>query len=197
MKKLVSILMSAILVFTLTGCGSPGPSDVADQFLKGIKDLNPEAIAQVYDVDEDDADDPEALDEEEQELLDKLKNGSLSKLFDFEYELSNEQINEDKATVDVKIKTYDLTGAYDALMNKAIEAAFSGEEMSDEEMENMIFRVLENEVDKSDQPTFTSEATISLEKTDGEWTVSDLEDNMQFMNALTGGLYKSFAELDD
>ena len=81
------------------------------------------------------------LSESDSELVDSLK----AKMQEFEYELSNEQIDGDSATVDLKVKTYGfgemLTEVLNEYLQQAISMAFSG--ASDEEMEailNNLFR---------------------------------------------------------
>ena len=123
MKKILALLISLMMVFSLTACGGPSPTDVSDNFLTAIKNADNEALAECYVEDEFDlfqeasdaaeSDDEEDGDKEEAEADDALtkvyEENLVPKMLEFEYELSNEKIDGDKATVDVTEKTYEKT----------------------------------------------------------------------------------------
>lgn len=187
MKKLIALFTAFLVTISLTGCGGPSPTDVSTTFLDGIKEFNPETIASVY-ADAGKTDDVE-LDKEDQEMLDRLKQEPFNKMLTFDYKLSNEQIKDDKATVDVAITTYDLAKPYENFMKKFFLAAFSmDEDISDEEMTEKMFTLLADELKPLTEKNYTKTATIDLVRVDDQWKITDIDDNEDLINALTGGL---------
>ena len=187
MKKLIALFTAFLVTISLTSCGGPSPTDVSTTFLDGIKEFNPETIASVY-ADAGKTDDVE-LDKEDQEMLDRLKQEPFNKMLTFDYKLSNEQIKDDKATVDVTITTYDLAKPYENFMKKFFLAAFSmDEDISDEEMTEKMFTLLADELKPLTEKNYTKTATIDLVRVDDQWKITDIDDNEDLINALTGGL---------
>lgn len=131
-------------MISFCACGTPSPTETADTFLSAVKAQDYEKVKSVYagktfdildSMGEDDAEveESESIDSSfEKELKDKM--------LDFDYTLSNEIINDDKATVNVEVTTYALGKAMTSTMVKYIEEAlplvFSG--ASEEELEKIM-----------------------------------------------------------
>ena len=164
MKRIISICIAALLIFVMAlstaACGAkePSPTEVLDSYLKAIQTEGfEEAGISSSDLDMDE------LSESDSELVDSLK----AKMQEFEYELSNEQIDGDSATVDLKVKTYGfgemLTEVLNEYLQQAISMAFSG--ASDEEMEAILNNLFREKVDNLEK---TFEKTVTVEMVKGE-----------------------------
>ena len=189
MKKLIAIFTAFLVTISLTSCGGPSPTDISATFLDGIKEFNPKTIASVYATADKDKIDDLDLDEEDQAMLDRLNEDPFNKMLAFDYDLSNEQIKDDKATVDVTITTFDLSKPYENFMKKFFLAAFSMDEnTSDEEMTEKMITLAADELKPLTEKTYTKTATIDLVKVDDQWKIAEIDDNEDLINALTGGL---------
>lgn len=189
------------MVMTFCACGSQSPTDVADTFLAAIKAQDSDAIKSVY------ADG--ALDllgeteEESEEVLgddfsDELEQELINKILEFDYEISNEQINGDTATVDVAISTYDFGSAMaefaSEYITQGLVLAFSG--ASDDEMNELANTLFEEQLEKAEKD-YTGTTTLSLTKTDDGWTVDEIDEGGVFVDVLFGGLINSLENLED
>ena len=136
-KKLLVITLVMTMLACLCACGSkiPTPTETADTFLTAMKAQDNETLATVYaggDIDLLDkaaeADDSGEANEDSG-LTKVYEEQMVPKMLDFDYELSNEQIDGDKATVVVKITTYRIGDAFTAFfsdyLSQALILAFS------------------------------------------------------------------------
>ncbi|MGN0701943.1 MAG: hypothetical protein ACI4KL_02055 [Lentihominibacter sp.] len=207
MKKILRVIsvtaLSICLIISFCACGAPSPTETADTFLSAVKAQDHETVKSVYagktfdildSMGEDDAEveESESIDSSfEKELKDKM--------LDFDYTLSNEKINDDKATVNVEVTTYALGKAMTSTMVKYIEEAlplaFSG--ASEEELEKMMNDIFEEELGALTDKTYTAKATINLVQQDGKWKVSEIDDEGELMNALSGDLVNAIKEIND
>lgn len=190
-------------MISFCACGTPSPIETADTFLSAVKAQDYEKVKSVYagktfdildSMGEDDAEveESESIDSSfEKELKDKM--------LDFDYTLSNEIINDDKATVNVEVTTYALGKAMTSTMVKYIEEAlplvFSG--ASEEELEKIMNDIFEEELSELTDKTYSAKATINLVQQDGQWKVSEIDDEGEFMNALSGDLVNAIKEIND
>ena len=116
MKKIIVVALVAVFCLgALAGCSSaPSPTQVTQNFLDAVKASDSEEIQNSYtngSFSFEDMTSSEAS-EEGTQLNEETANALSSKLLEFDYELSNEQINGDTATVDVAITTYPLGDAF-------------------------------------------------------------------------------------
>lgn len=190
-------------MISFCACGTPSPTETADTFLSAVKAQDYEKVKSVYagktfdildSMGEDDAEveESESIDSSfEKELKDKM--------LDFDYTLSNEIINDDKATVNVEVTTYALGKAMTSTMVKYIEEAlplvFSG--ASEEELEKIMNDIFEEELSELTDKTYSAKATINLVQQDGQWKVSEIDDEGELMNALSGDLVNAIKEIND
>ncbi len=193
MKKL--ILIAAMAVFCLgvfTGCSSaPSPTEVTDSFLNAVKSQDSETIQSNYaegSFDFGQVATAEAS-EEGAQLSEEAANTLTSKLLEFDYELSNEKIDGDTATVDVAITTYPFGDAFSSFvsdyLSQGFAAALNG--ATEEEMSELGSTILTQKLNGMEK-SYTGTATVSLTKVDGEWKVDAIADDSDFVNVLTGGL---------
>lgn len=209
MKRLLAITVSLVMVLSLTACGGPSPTDVADTFLTAIKEQNAESIAECYVNDEFDlfeeasnAADGEVSDEDKEEEADdaltKVYDENLvPKMLEFEYELSNEKIDEDKATVDVAVTTYQLGSAFTSFFGEYLSQAFAlaFSDTSDEQMSALAANILTSKLDGLTEKTYQKTVTLSLIKKDDKWVVDKVDGNKDVLNALSGGIVDAVSNM--
>lgn len=102
-------------------------------------------------------------------------------------------------TVNVEVTTYALGKAMTSTMVKYIEEAlplvFSG--ASEEELEKIMNDIFEEELSELTDKTYSAKATINLVQQDGQWKVSEIDDEGELMNALSGDLVNAIKEVND
>ena len=204
-KHVATILAVAAAIFFLGGCSSnPTPTQTADTFLQAIKSQDSEAMAGVYAGGEVDLLDAAAESEDETEATDTgltqvYEEQMLPKMLDFDYEFSNEQIDGDKATVDVKITTYSIGDAFTSFFSDYISQAFilAFSDTSEEELDALATTLLSGKLADLTEKSYEKTATLSLTKVDDKWVVDELEPGSDIVDALTGGLVTSFSNMEN
>lgn len=206
MKKTVAIVaaLSLVLVMGLAGCGDSGPtpSETVDKFLAAVKAEDAETIKTVYEPGEfvlTNAIDSEEIDEsvldEEEEMFKALK----AKLLEFDYEVVGEEINEDKATVQVKITTYPFGSAVTEFiseyMTQALALAFS--DASEEKMEKLAETLFVEKINGLSEKSYTGTTSLTLNKTDEGWKVAEIPEDSDFYNVLFGNMIESMKNLEE
>ncbi len=197
MKKTILFLLAVLLCFSISGCkNNPSPSEVTDSYLKALKANDSTAISKLYlgesDLNQFISDSGVETESYSKEFLSAMQE----KMLAFEYTLSNETIQENTATVDIAVKTYNVKDAFKAgigeYFQQALSMIFSG--VSDEEMEALAEELLSKHLSEA---TFDYEknAVIHLSKIEGEWKVDDIKDNTDLTNALSGGLLEFAADM--
>lgn len=119
-------------------------------------------------------------------------NEETQKLFFDKLEWKINEVKKDgnQATAQVEITNKDYKVIISNYMQKALKAAFGGESMTDQEMENYLIEELKNQ----EIQTATSTVTIQLEKADGEWKVLA---NNDLTNGLMPGLQEAINTLNN
>ncbi len=207
-KTKTKYIAIALSIFTtmlfFSSCGGPKPTEVADTFLTALKTQDAEKIAEVYSGGELDLINETYTEEAEEETADSsfdaiTEEQLIPKMLEFDYELSNEQIDGDKATVDVKISTYRIGDAFSSFiadyMSQALILAFS--DATEEDMDALASTLLSGKVADMTEKTYEKTVPLSLTKVDDKWMVDKLEPAGEFVDALTGGLATSFKTIDD
>ena len=211
-RKLLVITAIMVMIAVLSGCGPkiPTPTETTDSFLQALKSQDAEAIAGVYDgtdVDLLEAASDSAEDNEpdvDSETTDTgleavYEEQMLPKMLDYDYELSNEQIDGDKATVDVKITTYRIGDAFTAFFSDYISQAFmlAFSDASEEDLDALATTILSGKLADLSEKTYEKTATLSLSMKDDKWVVDNIEDSDEFLDAITGGLVTSMKTMTD
>ncbi len=189
MKRVICIVIVLTLIMAMSvsfaGCGAkePSPTEVLDSYLSTIK-------AEGFD--------PSALNMEEEDMGElvgsdaEFVNNLLGKMQEFEYELSNEVIEEDKATVDVKITTYGLGSAFTETVSSYFQQAFvlAFSDASEEEIKDLFVNMFK---EKLDTMAKSYEKTVTVEMVKGEegWEIKDKDTDSPLYDALLGGLVTS------
>ena len=179
-KKKAAVLLSASLLF---GAGSPPVLLHAEDRTK-IESVTLHITAEL------------GTDSDFSDMSLQITAGSGNYSLD-DYEITNEQIDGDTATVDVKITTYTVGDAFNTFitdyMSQGFTLALSGASEDDlSELASSIFSTKINSMEKS----YTDTVTVSLSKVDGNWKVDDIKSNAELTDALLGGLYTTIESLD-
>ena len=167
MKKFAAILMILILCFSLAACGEPSPSDALKADLENAKASPDEILG-----DMDDGFGAEAT----EALIDKV--------LEFDYELGEEKIDGDVATVELTITTYPFGDMFNSIILDFISEAFANPSMTDEEMNAALDQLLMDALDSADK-TYSETVDVELAMVDGAWVVQEGD---AWANALTGGM---------
>ncbi len=189
-KKTLSIILIAILLISITGCSGPDPKETVEAYLETVKKGELEE-SEKYLVDGGSgADEDNDLDEESEELLDEISNNIFSKI---EYELSDSEVDGDKAKVEAKITAPDLEKVFyevfgDSFMMTLMEFMDEEGEIDEEELEKRMMDKFKNILNKEDLETVTQNVKINLEKKENEWLIV-MDDDL--LNALSGNLFST------
>ncbi|WP_170085148.1 hypothetical protein [Kyrpidia spormannii] len=104
------------------------------------------------------------------------------------FELGEENISGDKATVSAKITTLDLgrivANSMKDLFSMALAQAFANDPSAKQQNEAMAQRILINAMNDPNAPKTTSDVKINLVKTKDGWKIAT--DNKDLFSALTG-----------
>lgn len=196
-KKLLAIITLAVMTFSLCSCSSsPTPTETVDAFLTAIKTQDSEGMKAVYP----DGDLNEMYDAAEfEEGIDELGPLLLEKLLAFDYEITEEKIDGEKATVTVDITTYALGTAFTDFMSEYMTQAFAlaFSDASDEEIEALATTLFENEINKLTEKNYTDTVDIALSQTDDGWVIDEIEEDDDFYNALTGGIIDAVESINE
>lgn len=197
-RRILSLLMVFIVTVSLCSCGTPSPTDTVDKFLNGIKTQNNEEIKGIY-ADEEFEFANELNEEDGKELNKVLQEKMFPMLMDFQYTLSNEVIDGNKATVDVTVKTYNFGGAFTNFMSNYLTQAFALAfgDSNESKIDKLAANLLETELTDLTEKTYEETATITLTSTENGWVIDELEDDGDVMNILTGGIVKSVSSMNN
>lgn len=203
-KKHIAIIMALLLVaFYLIGCGSstPSPTATADTFLKAFKSQDSGSMSNVYGGPEIDLIDSVSQGDLEKEtgLNAVFEEQMLPKMLDFDYELSNEQIDGDKAKVDVKIKTYKFGEAFTSFFSEYLPQMFvlALGNASAEEIDALGETMLREKLSALSEKSYEKTAELTMTMKDGKWIVDELEDEGDFIDTISGGLVTSLKTISD
>ena len=208
MIRHVGIILAVFAaVFFLGACSStPSPSETIDTFLKAMKSQDGEMMVDVYSGGEMDllkaasnSDDETSEESSDTGLEAVYEEQMLPKMLDFDYEISNEQIDGDKATVDVKFTTYRIGDAFTAFFSDYISQAFvlAFSDVSEEELDSLATTLLSGKLADLTEKTYEKTVTISLTKIDDRWMVDKIQDGDDIIDALTGGLVSAFSNMEE
>lgn len=202
MKKTLSIALVLILALSLFACGgsSPTPTDVTNEFLQAIKDKDNDTIKTVYaggniNVEKE----FENMSESEDDAISKVYAEKLyGQILSFDYEVSNEQVKDDTATVDVAITTYNIGDTFKDFVTDYIGEAFamSMSGASDEELNQKATEIITEKLDGM-KKNYSQTITLNLSQKDGEWMVDKLADDSDFYNAISGGILDATKEIEE
>ena len=167
MKK-VSILLLALCLIFMTACGTASPTDALKADLENAKSSPDEIIGQLG----------------EDGFGEEATHALVNKVLEFDYQLGEEKIDGDKATVETTITTYPFGEIFTGIVADFIPQAFANPDMTDDDASALLDQLLMDALDKADK-TYSKTITIELAQEDGEWVVQESD---EMSNALTGGM---------
>lgn len=194
MKKITLLLISTLLVFALAACSSTvTPKEVVEKGIASIKNLDIIQIQKYFNTDD--------ISDENDLLGDdfEVENMEVFTLMtkNISYEIIDETIDGDEATVKAKITNLNMTIIMGEYITQALALAFSqiGEtEVDEAELEKQMEDLLIGLLSKEDNEMMSTEVDIKLSKIDEEWKI-ELNDDL--INALFGGLSNVVNEFQD
>lgn len=199
MKKfLVAFIAALMSVSVLVGCSkTPSPTQVTETFLGTIKSQDIDAMTKVYLGETSGFNlDSKVKNSDSTSLNEDAQAALLNKIKDFDYSVSNEKIDGDKATVDVHITSYALDQTFAAWVQEyfawAMGQALSG--ASQEEITAGASDMFVQKVNES-QKSHEEDVTLTLTKKNGEWKLDALDSGNSLYNAITGGLFDAIKSL--
>lgn len=198
-KSLLIIMALAFSMVLLVGCGKPSPTKVAGGFLKSYSEPNLSKMNKYLiedlksDEEEEDSFNEEVnkLNEEESKEALMYLNRYLSK---FTYEIIEENIDEENNTASVKVSYVFADGrevfgeTLKEMMGQVFGMAFTGSEPSQEEVNQILVDTVLRKLENAEIVEEGLVGNIELEKVDGNWLISELDENS--MTVLTFGGYE-------
>ncbi len=206
-KRILVITLVMAMLACLCACGPkiPTPTETADTFLTALKAQDDETLATVYSGGELDLLEEAAETEDSEEAAEDTgltavyEEQMVPKLLDFDYEISNEQIDGEKATVDVKFTTYNIGEAFTAFfgeyISQALVLAFS--DASEEDLDALATTLLTGKLADLNEKSYEKTATLYLSMVDGKWMVDEIAAGDEIIDGLTGGLMTAFSGMAD
>ena len=192
-KKILGVLLMAGLLFMLSACGGLSPTETTETFLQAVQAGDQETISTVYAGGTFEIL-PESI--RQQDPGQVLPEGTAAMMQGFEFQVLQEEKDGKQATVDVEIKTYPFGEALKETLTECIAKgllmALFG--TSDDEIEELIVGTASERFSAMDEKSYTETVTIQLEKLDGTWKVSEMEEDSLVRNALTGNLIGTMKE---
>ena len=163
--KKISLCMTLILTIgVFYGCKSPSPSDVVKSNLDGMKSANDKFVSLV-------AKNMVISDEGEAVINEEL----IKQVQKITYKITSEEINKDEATVYIDINGPDfeiiINKAMTKIVKTAIEQAFSGVEMTEEDQNKMISDIILECIKDSEFTDRTGKLTLIKENK--KWNLAD------------------------
>lgn len=136
-------------------------------------------------------DDESGLSKDIQEQLVKM-------IFDFDYEVGDEEVKDDEATVKVKVTSYalgDMFGSiYTDLVSWAVDNMFNTP--SEEETQKKTEEIFKEKMDATEK-SYTKDIDLKLVKKDDKWVVSKENGSDLILNAITGDLGNKIEALEN
>ena len=186
-------MLAVIMLFNACSF-QKSPTEVATSFIEALKAQDEETLEKVYSGDWS-KDGGLTATLNSADLVGMSKETAekfIAKVLEFDYTYGEETINDDKATVDVTITTYNFTSMFSNVLtdlySKAIELAFSGltEEELEKQVNDLADKALSDGLDKLTDKTVSNTVKLELTKDGHSWKVDPVTD--EFTDALLGGL---------
>ncbi len=202
MKKILALTMVIVLALAMTACGGSGasndtPTDAANAFLKAVQEQDTDAMAKVYQGDPAEMDLVGEAEMDSENIPAELSTLLSEQMQQFEYEVSNEVVDEDTATVDVKITTMNIGKAFEESINEFMEKAMAGEISSDtteEELTAQLYAAFQEKLAAAEKD-YEGTAVLNLSKVDGKWMVDQISQSGPLVDCLPGGLIDDSSSL--
>ena len=209
-KKLLLPVLAILSVLMLVACGGKsGPEQTIDNFMTDYKDLKIQELEKYVDEgvsgDLDETIEVEELSEadfSEVERFDDLKANFKKLTKEVKYDVTNVEEDGATATADIKFTYADagepLASSFGEYIGQMFGLAFSGQEMTDEELElkaiELMVGIVSDNLDEYEVTTKDVQGKIELAEKEGEWIITDIDE--EIMNALSFGLIEGLDDFD-
>ncbi len=174
-KIAIVFLMATILCACAPKEKEASPTEVLDAYLKQI------ITSQVGD----------SLGQAKTETEGKLYQKIADLMGKVTYTLDNEQVKDDKATVDGHFKVYDMAASYNEMINRLVaEVSNDAENKNEEEINERVYTFWLEELEKIEERGADLDFHYSFELAKGEngWNVDDVSSDRTFLDGMMGGL---------
>lgn len=170
MKKILALMLTSVLLFTLVSCGGKKPDEVVNNFYNSLKNYNVEEIKAMVEQSEEDEDPTKTQTEEEVALIKKACESVEEKVI-------NTKVDGDNAEVEVTVTAIDGDEIMKKYIRQEISKVLTGDaETSAKQDEEEIAKFLADAIKDKDAKKATQTFTIKLVKKDKEWKIANIED---------------------
>ena len=193
MKKLISVLLCAVMLLSLAACGRESAESVVEKAIKSVKDLDLEAMNSYWGDDASDVTDDVLESESDAEALEVLK--LITDKMTYEIIDSQEDEKAGTATVTVSFTNINMGVVLSTLLSEMFtELLFLPEEEqpTEEEINSMVMEKLKTLATAEDAEMTTMEVDIHLDLVDDQWKISNSE---TAVDAMFGGMISSMSSM--
>lgn len=184
-KKLFSIIIAALLLVSMIGCSSSKPENAVNTLMKNAQKFDIDGIKETLRPELRDNDiATEGLDSDETMnlYLDYFKDNAKK----IKYSIGDIVVDDDFASINVEVQYVDgidaLESAVIKLLKESFAGTFSGDEMSDEEIQEVVSTALTNYQSEHGDEFVTTSIVLECIKIDNKWYIDDLDDD--FLNVI-------------
>lgn len=184
-KKLFSIIIAALLLVSMIGCSPSKPENAVNTLMKNAQKFDIDGIKETLRPELRDNDiATEGLDSDETMnlYLDYFKDNAKK----IKYSIGDIVVDDDFASVNVEVQYVDgidaLESAVIKLLKESFAGTFSGDEMSDEEIQEVVSTALTNYQSEHGDEFVTTSIVLECIKIDNKWYIDDLDDD--FLNVI-------------
>lgn len=166
MKKRLILLTMTLSVIMMVGCKSESPSDSVNTYFTTMKSTDSKAVQQLIKntIPEEALNEAITLNEEESSES-TLNESLISYLSKVEAKIVSEKVDNDKATVEVKIDAPNYSDLLLQVMQESEEKSSTGKEVTATDVEKSLSEKIKNSKNE------TRTGTITLTKKDNEWKI--------------------------
>lgn len=194
MKKITSVLLSLLILFSFFGCTFVQPQDKATEFLSAIKSGNKDVL----------------MGYANNKYVNMLVNSSgdeetLNKIYknlfkNFNYKIVSTTIDEktENATIKVEITNVDFKNVLKNYEKESyeyiVDNLYSDSKTTKSNLNKQCLKILSNAIEDAAKSIETKTKTVDIKLTKNENYSYDLTIDKTLMDALTGGIISSFEE---
>ncbi|CUP09402.1 DUF5105 domain-containing protein [Clostridium baratii] len=170
MKKILALMLTSVLSFTLVSCGGKKPDEVVNNFYNSLKNYNVEEIKVMVEQSEESEDPTKTQTEEEVALIKKACESVEEKVI-------NTKVDGDNAEVEVEVTAIDGDEIMRKYIRQELSKVLTGDsETSAEQSNEEVTKFLLDSIEDKDAKKSTQTFTVKLVKKDKEWKITNIED---------------------
>ncbi|WP_158534724.1 DUF5105 domain-containing protein [Romboutsia maritimum] len=155
-NKIIYLLTVIISSISLVACTTNTPTSVVNNFFKDIKPQMQDYLKNTI-----------SNDKNTEKLSKEIQDELINKFSKVQGKVLSEKIDKDKAQVEVELRSINLGKILGEVFKENISQAFSGEELSEEAISNMLIEKIK------EAQISTRKGTIDLVKVDGNWEIDN------------------------